>query len=319
MKQFLDLPLSENIDNSRLANVLATNFPEYNVTCGKDVRVKKNILVSVRLKAVRDNGRGTVRIQYGTITPWWTWLVVGWLIYYAVRVGFLKQVEEVLRDEFGYYPDKSCTERWRKATLWTSVAAALMLLYQLFFNSSLYYMLVNIFCEPEKQMTFINIGRYSSYIINVCFIAIGILFWWAYPCAGTRKGGFLLVCFSLVTPVANILFPVFGIVGTQSVVCGVLAVVIAAFILCAAGRCLDKAIATGPSRYMYRVLVCEAVISVVSALAFQFLWLNAADALISARQSTILAFVFWPFTTLIFIKFLYTMVKMRRYQPQRTN
>ena len=244
---------------------------------------------------------------------------MGWLIYYAVRVGFLKQVEEVLRDEFGYYPDKSCTERWRKATLWTSVAAALMLLYQLFFNSSLYYMLVNIFCEPEKQMTFINIGRYSSYIINVCFIAIGILFWWAYPCAGTRKGGFLLVCFSLVTPVANILFPVFGIVGTQSVVCGVLAVVIAAFILCAAGRCLDKAIATGPSRYMYRVLVCEAVISVVSALAFQFLWLNAADALISARQSTILAFVFWPFTTLVFIKFLYTMVKMRRYQPQRTN
>lgn len=321
MKQFLNLPFDQSISNKSLLDIMKRRFPEYKVTEGKSyVKVKKNFIVHLRLKVIHKEEEQTTRIQYGTTTYAWVWLVFSWIYYLLAKKGFLEEIEDALRAQLShrykernsfYFPDIEKRIQWNKYAKilwWISLAACIL------------YILHTI----SDLLQSVYLASFFSLLHNVALLTLSLII-----CSKKLNKHWLWAGKSLlVSSIFNItLFTFFTYSKIQHIyyddhqllfsffnICGYISPI---FFL-GFGYFINKSLYNGPSLYLLKAIIIEITGDYILKIGHYLIYLNAKEeSLITATKHNVwLLFTIEPLFLIASIMIAIGFFSLIKHMPQ---
>lgn len=185
MKQYLTLKSKPELTNQIICKVLGKRFPTYDVYIkNNSVRVKKNALVTVAVKANHEKDQSVISV--GTLMPWWVWAIIGWLPYLIVKRGFVEEIFSTLLRDFRLMYPNSISEcyspnnliEWKNKTKSLSTLSTILLIWIACFSYFMFFFwpFINnmIFKDNwEEQTTFIRLYSFTYLIPSFLWLLIG--------------------------------------------------------------------------------------------------------------------------------------------------
>lgn len=220
MKQYLTLNSTPDLTPQLISEVLGKRFPTYDVSIkNNSVRVKKNALVTVAIKANHETNQSVISV--GTLMPWWVWAIIGWLPYLILKRGFVDEVFSTLLHDFRLMYPNNISEiysapkviDWKNKTKSLQTVSTILLAWIICFSYFMGFLwpIINnmIFGDDiEKYRLFTRIYSLTYLVPPILWLLIGITISQLGKQTIKYAGLFIMTyaVFSLLNDILSILF-----------------------------------------------------------------------------------------------------------------